>query len=237
MNTKLLTKIRKLHRWLAFIVGIQLLIWTASGLYMTAVPLHMVHGKHLITPISPELISTNAPLYSVAELIKKHSTLNSIELVNVAGQLVYIAKEPKGTFVYDAKTGSVNPKVSSDKAKEIALERYTGTGVVSSVVQINNAKDAPEIGGRATPLWQVNFADWVNTSIYVSNSLEQVVTVRSDIWRVFDFFWMLHIMDYSERENFNNPLVIFMSTLGCFIALSGLLLFVSGMQKNRRFLR
>ena len=237
MNSKLMSKVRKLHRWLALIVGIQLLLWTASGLYMTAMPLHMVHGKHLITPIEASSLDNSPELFPIAKLLQKQQQAVSIQLSKIAGDLVYVVKGKDHTSVYDAITGLPKAQVSAEQAEKLAVSRYTGTGKVASVVKIEEAVQAPEIGGRATPIWQVNFDDWVNTSVYVSGSVEKVETVRSDIWRVFDFFWMLHIMDYSERENFNNPLVIFMSTLGCFIALSGLLLFVTGFNKSRRYLR
>lgn len=237
MNNKLMSKIRKIHRWLALIVGIQLLLWTASGLYMTAMPLHMVHGKHLITPAEATNLAEVRNLYPISEVLQKHTTATSIQLIKIADSLVYVAKENGTTKIYNALTGLPQVQVSQDRAKQLAQGRYTGNGQVVSVVKIDDGAQAPEIGGRATPIWQVNFDDWVNTSIYVSANVEKVETVRSDIWRIFDFFWMLHIMDYSERENFNNPLVIFMSTLGCFIALSGLIMFVSGMKKTRRYLR
>lgn len=237
MNSKLMSKVRKLHRWLALIVGIQLFIWTASGLYMTAMPLYMVHGKHLITKAETPTIGDSSDVFAITKFAQQFPNASSIELKNIAGALVYIVQQPEGRTVYDAVTGQIKTKVTAEQAKQIAISRYTGEAQVASVVSIEQRSQAPEIGGRATPIWQVNFDDWLHTSIYVSASFEQVETVRSDIWRIFDFFWMLHIMDYSERENFNNPLVIFMSTLGCFIGLSGILLFVSGWRKSRRFLR
>lgn len=232
-----MSKVRKLHRWLALIVGIQLLLWTASGLYMTAVPLHMVHGKHLITPAETTNLASSPKLFPISDVLQQHASAASIQLINLAGSLVYIVKADDGTRIYDAVTGLPKAEVTQGRAKEIAQNRYTGNGQVTSVVRIESSSQAPEIGGRATPIWQVNFDDWVNTSIYVSGNTEKVETVRSDIWRLFDFFWMLHIMDYSERENFNNPLVIFMSSLGLFMALSGIILFVSGIKKTRRYLR
>lgn len=47
---------------------------------------------------------------------------------------------------------------------------------------------------------------------------------RNRIWRLYDFFWMLHIMDYDERENFNNPLIRAFAATGLLFALSGLFL-------------
>ena len=52
----------------------------------------------------------------------------------------------------------------------------------------------------------------------------RVVRVRSDIWRRHDFFWMLHIMDYDTRDDFNSLLLIFAASLALFMSLSGVLL-------------
>ena len=35
----------------------------------------------------------------------------------------------------------------------------------------------------------------------------EVTAVRHDRWRLFDWFWMLHIMDYDERSDFSTPLL------------------------------
>jgi hypothetical protein len=45
---------------------------------------------------------------------------------------------------------------------------------------------------------------------------------------VFDFLWMLHIMDYEQRSNVNNTLLRVASTVGLLFMLSGVwLLFYS----------
>ncbi|MDP0971870.1 hypothetical protein Q6294_33595, partial [Klebsiella pneumoniae] len=55
-----------------------------------------------------------------------------------------------------------------------------------------------------------------------------VLEHRNKTWRLFDFFWMLHIMDYSGRQDFNNPLVVSAAVGGFWLALSGIwLLFTS----------
>ena len=35
---------RVLHKWLGLLIGLQLLLWTASGFYMVAVPIEVIHG-------------------------------------------------------------------------------------------------------------------------------------------------------------------------------------------------
>ena len=44
------------------------------------------------------------------------------------------------------------------------------------------------------------------------------------MWRFYDFFWMLHIMDYRGRDNFNNPLLRAFALTGLAFALSGVTL-------------
>jgi hypothetical protein len=39
--------IRKLHKWLGYILVLQILAWLLGGLVMSAIPLEKVHGKHL----------------------------------------------------------------------------------------------------------------------------------------------------------------------------------------------
>lgn len=38
----------RVHRWLAVIVGVQLLIWFTSGLVMSVLPIERVPGEHLV---------------------------------------------------------------------------------------------------------------------------------------------------------------------------------------------
>jgi len=85
---------------------------------------------------------------------------------------------------------------------------------------------------------QLNSADDVKSSFYVSPEQARVITVRSDVWRQFDFFWMLHIMDYDKRENFNSLLLIFAASLGLFASLSGvIMIFYAFSGKDFRWLR
>ena len=46
---KIFKPARKLHKWLGYLLGIQILAWLLGGLVMSAIPLEKVHGKHLAT--------------------------------------------------------------------------------------------------------------------------------------------------------------------------------------------
>jgi hypothetical protein len=49
----------------------------------------------------------------------------------------------------------------------------------------------------------------------------ELVTRRHELWRVFDFAWMLHIMDYKTRDNVNNWLLRGFTLAALALALSG----------------
>lgn len=42
--------IRRTHKWLALIVGVQVLLWTLTGFYMVAVHIDIIHGDDLVRP-------------------------------------------------------------------------------------------------------------------------------------------------------------------------------------------
>ena len=83
---------------------------------------------------------------------------------------------------------------------------------------------APRLAGCEPPVWRIEFSDALDTRIYVSAETGAIEARRNEVWRLYDFFWMLHIMDYKEREDFNNlPLKIFAVT-GTLFALTGIYL-------------
>lgn len=66
-----------------------------------------------------------------------------------------------------------------------------------------------------------------NTSLYIDAGTGITHGAKTDTWRLFDFFWMLHIMDYGERDDFNHALIIFAAAISSFIALSGFIMLFS----------
>ncbi len=70
-------------------------------------------------------------------------------------------------------------------------------------------------------MWQLVFDDSDNTHLYVSTAAGKVTARRSGTWRLYDFLWSLHIMDYRTRDDFNNWLVIAFAGLGLVLTVSG----------------
>ncbi|MEK9824281.1 MAG: peptidase M4, partial [Gammaproteobacteria bacterium] len=112
--------LRKIHRWLGLIAGIQLLAWTVSGLYFTIIPIEEIRGNHLLTK-QPEPVSVaDVSLLSVSDLAKQHATLADasladVQLVSVLGQPVYLADNAR----FDAQSGAKLEPVSEAEAKAV----------------------------------------------------------------------------------------------------------------------
>ena len=62
--------------------------------------------------------------------------------------------------------------------------------------------------------------------IYVSAERGVVTTRRNNRWRIFDFFWMLHTMDYQGRDSFNHWLLRIVSAFGLLTVLTGYVLWL-----------
>ncbi len=51
-----------------------------------------------------------------------------------------------------------------------------------------------------------------------------MVTRRSAVWRFYDFFWRLHILDFKNGDNFNHPLLVGLTVLTLSIVVTGFIL-------------
>jgi LPXTG-motif cell wall-anchored protein len=61
--------------------------------------------------------------------------------------------------------------------------------------------------------------------VYVSTEKGTIQKIRNNRWRVFDFLWMLHTMDYEGRDDINNWILRIFSLLGLVALLSGFALY------------
>ena len=73
-------------------------------------------------------------------------------------------------------------------------------------------------------MWQVVFDDGDSSHLYVSPLTGKVVARRSSTWRVYDFLWSLHIMDYRDRDDFNNWLVVIAAAVALAMTVSGMVI-------------
>lgn len=222
---------RRTHKWLALFVGLQALIWTLTGLYMTTVHIDIIHGDHFIrhAPVRPidtgRLVDPLAAARAVpgADGVRFHWLLD---------RPTYIVTRKGGASLVDALSGNRLPPPSEADVRRLADHWFTGKERLVKVALIE--KIPGEIRGRKPPLWRADFGGWNKPTLYFSPQTGELVSRRHELWRVFDFVWMLHIMDYETRDNVNNPLLRVFTWAAVVMALSGAWLLLYSFPRRRR---
>ena len=87
MRAKLLS--RRLHKWLALLVGAQLLIWSVSGFYMVAVHIDIIHGDMLVKPVEPDLGRHLERALPVPEILARYPDTTALSMASRGGQPIY----------------------------------------------------------------------------------------------------------------------------------------------------
>ena len=221
--------IRKAHRYLGLIVGIQLFLWTASGLVFSLNPIDKVRGSTEAAPpaaVEEPASGLISPSIALAELEKAHPGLqvSSVELAPLLDRAVYRITAGEGTFLADAATGTLLPQLDRNQAVAVAEADFTIDATVAAVELIREAPPGSEYRSSPLPVWRVTFDHPLGTRIYVAADSGLVVKRRNNRWRLFDFFWMLHILDLDHRDDFNNRLLQVAAALALVTVLSGFLL-------------
>lgn len=226
---------RKTHKWLGLFIGLQVVVWSLSGLYMTVVHIDTIHGDYLVRQPSPRSIPAARLVDPIA--VAAANDAQSVRLAWLRDRPIYVAKGEAGEAAVDARTGAVAQRPTEAEIRKLASAIYTGKEPIRSAELIT---DIPgEIRGRKPPLWRVEFEHWNKPTFYFSPVTGELVSRRHELWRIFDFVWMMHIMDYNERENVNNPLLRIFTWGAVLMALSGawLLLFAFPRKKKKKAVR
>lgn len=210
--------VRRAHKWIGLVIGVQALLWMISGLYMVVVPLEVVHGDHL-AHVPTERLNPSAARISQASLHEAYPGITAVRMKNLLGKEVYEVKQGKQTSLVEAVSGEKISPLDRDQIIALADAAYVGEGSIKGVEWVTKAPQ--EVGARPVPLWAVHYDEPGQTTLYFSPYTGDLVARRHELWRWFDFLWMFHIMDYEERENVNNTLLRTASITGLLFAISG----------------
>ena len=223
---------RWMHKWLGLLLAVQFVLWMASGLAMSLLDHDAVQGhghraeKETLTPVWPQGLLSAAQVLSASTL-----PVQSIETAWLLDRPVYRLITNQGVQLVSAVDGATL-ELDESAAKQIATSDYVGDGIAQAGVRL--ATPNTESRGHVGPVWRFDFSDAEDTTVYVSAVDGRVLAHRNRTWRWFDVAWMLHIMDYGKREDFNNPLVIMAAGGGVWIALTGLWLLLTGVRWRSR---
>ena len=223
--------VRRAHKWIGLIIGVQALLWMISGLYMVVVPLEVIHGDHL-AHVSSVPLKQGVRRVEQQKLSETYPGMSSLRLKSLLGREVFEIRQGKVNLLVDAASGAQISPLDRDTMAALANEAYAGEGTIRGIEWI--VKAPQEVGSRPVPLWAVHYEEFGDTTLYFSPYTGDLVARRHSLWRWFDFLWMFHIMDYAERDNVNNTLLRVASATGLAFAISGAWLLLYSFKRRQR---
>lgn len=216
-----------MHRWLALLAVGQVSIWFLTGLVMSLLPIDHVHGDDTRAAPQRRALSWERirPLPEDARFGAEEVTLRMLD-----GRPTW---EVRGAQValFDAESGQ-RIEVDAAIAARVARSDQKGEPAVERVERLD--KTTLEYREKPVPAWAVHLNDGSQTTVYVDGRTGRVTARRNDAWRLFDVLWGLHIMDYTERKDFNTFWLSAAAALALSVSVSGALIWVFRARRQMR---
>ena len=224
----------RVHKWLALIIGAQLLIWFASGVIMSFLPIDKVRGEHLVDREKVVSVPAGVALAPPQRIIgQAGAPVQAMTWHMLDERAVAELTTAKGVRLFDAATGAALPPVDAKLATRIAETAWKSIDKPKSTANLVT-EESPEYRA-ALPAWRLTFADPDGTSVFIARDTGRITAVRTGTWRLYDFFWSLHIMDWKNHENFNTWWLLAFAIGGLVLGIAGtILLFIRWPFRRRR---
>ena len=224
----------RVHKWLALIIGAQLLIWFASGVIMSFLPIEEVRGEHLVDRDSVMSIPAGIALVAPQRIVAQAGApVEAMTWHMLDSRPIAEVTTSKGVKLFNPATGAPLPPVDAAMATKIARTAWKSDQKPSSTATIVKT-ESPEYRA-ALPAWRIAFIDAEETSVFVAADTGRITAVRTGTWRIYDFFWSLHILDWNNHENFNTWWLLAFAIGGLVLGIAGtILLFMRWPFRRRR---
>lgn len=214
--------VASIHKWLGLIVAAQLVVWTATGLFMTCFSLPDVRGEHLVHPAPMDMKRAKHSLVEALKSVAEDHP-HSVAMKSIAGEPAWEIRAPIGVFVVSAETLNVMSPIDEEMAKRIAAASWTGPGKLTGVAYLEHG---PKEAGLRGAVWAAHFAGAGNPILYINAVNGDLGPARTDLWRTYDLFYGLHLMNYQDHETGHHPWTIVLAFLAISVTLFGIVLLV-----------
>ncbi len=232
------------HRWLAYAVVLQVLAWVLGGVLFAWLPFQgwvkgndWVHKPQQALPADWwQALAASAAVAGVAQVAAPDRTaagavaaagaLQSVQSVQTARGPAWRLRTARGDtwLAADGSGALAAPDAAAVAVARFSQSLYHGPGRLAGVSWLNEAPRrlglVRELGARKN-LWLARFDDPLQTRLYIDGTSGELLAVRTEAWVLYDFFWRLHVMDYSDGEDFNNPLLRGFSLAALALVLTG----------------
>lgn len=219
--------LRTLHKWLALLVFLQVLVWMSSGFLISLFDNEIAAGRNTESDSLEPAPLRRDGLLPMGALPIEPAGLESLNL-SLVGQIpLYRVQYAQGVRLLDARTGDT-VDLDESMAERIARASYNGVGEVSGIKRVDAPQELAKFEGTA---WRVLFADDLGTRVYVDATDGRLLGHRNARSAVQEFLLKLHFMDYDGGRDFNHPLIIGFAFLALWLAISGVMLLISSLRR------
>lgn len=224
------------HRWLAWLVVLQVTAWVIGGALFAWLPFQAwVKSAESVNKPSATLPAGWNQALGRAAL--PDSPVLSVSSVITARGPAWQIRHPGSQDTWLSASGDPLAPPDEGAVRGFVQSLYKGPGRLVAVMRVSEPPRrlgiVRETAGRGD-LWVARFDDKLATRIYVDARTGQFVAARNEAWVLYDFFWRLHVMDYSGGEDFNNPLLRAAVLGATALVLTGVLLLALSLRRRRR---
>ena len=216
--------VRNIHKYLSFLISIQLLLWTVSGIYFAFNKIENVRGEQY----------REEPNFNVdfSKLNFEIDGAQNIRVIDRMDEEILVVDGIYGRQYLDFDGKDVE-QLKAEEAKTLSAKQTSL--IPESVDLITENTIGSEYRGRALPIYRVKSVNDLGESInvYLNVYTGEVEAVRSNQWRIWDLMWGFHIMDWETREDIDNLLLKIFSILALISSITGVLLFFKVDVRNK----
>lgn len=209
--------LRRIHKWVGLAIGLQFVLWAISGAAMALLNMETVAGGP-----RPKMVETAMPSDATAwpSIVRQLSPaeVKGLRLKTLLDKPVVEVRTVRSTQTFDARTGE---RVTIDAITAQAIAQTGHSDQVKPISARLLTERSLSVREHEPPIWRVEFKDDGASTYYVSAATGSLLERRNDTWRWWDFFWMLHNMDYADRTSFNHPLIITAGIAMAWLAVTG----------------
>jgi len=213
------------HRWLGYLVAVQVLAWILGGLIFAWLPFQAwVKGGEVLR--KPQLSLPVGWQLRQQDLPSDRGALLALQSVATPAGPALKLRYAEGGEVWMRAGGERLSPPSAAEIEAFARSLYIGEGRFLGVERIETVPRrlglVRELGERPGPVWRARFDDRFSSRFYFDPRSGELLAVRNEAWVLYDFFWRLHLMDYQGGEDFNNGWLRAAAAAAILLVLSGL---------------
>jgi hypothetical protein len=226
------------HRWLGYLVALQVLAWVAGGVVFAWLPFQgwVKAGDAVVKPT--QVLASGWAQRLAAGVPAGDDVLSVTSTVTALGPAWRLRSAAGERWVDGDGRELQVPDTAAVAA--FAQSLYRGTGRPAGVELLPAAPTRLVLEQELAsprPVWQARFDDALQTRIYIDSRSGELLAARNEAWVWYDLLWRLHVMDYGGGEDFNNPLLRVAAPVALGMVLTGLVMLALALRRAWRHRR